>query len=230
MAKLRTASAGAAVAAFALLLAVQTAAPAAAASFGNTGTGNPGPGTPGTPGAGGPSSADRAARNTVLTTTNSSVVAVPRGVLRALDVVTVSPALTRPGGSVDVRTFADCGGTTTGTVTSTAFAEPVKLGLAADGGLFAEAVIAKDAKPGSHPVTEQCSGTSVAVGTVTVVRIGALDTGGGWGAGRDLAGSDALGSATGRGALAVTGAAALGALELLRRRALATRRGAGHRG
>jgi hypothetical protein len=229
MAKLRTASAGAAVAAFALLLAVQTAAPAAAASFGNTGTGSGNPGT-GTPGAGGPSSVDRAARYTVLTTTNSSVVAVPRGVLRALDVVTVSPALTRPGGSVDVRTFADCGGTTTGTVTSTAFAEPVKLGLAADGGLFAEAVIAKDAKPGSHPVTEQCSGTSVAVGTVTVVRIGALDTGGGWGAGRDLAGSGALGSATGRGALAVTGAAALGALELLRRRALAARRGVGHRG
>lgn len=227
MAKLRTASAGAAVAAFALLLAVQTAAPAAAASFGTTGTGNPGTGNPG---AGGPSSADRAARNTVLTTTNSSVVAVPRGVLRALDVVTVSPALTRPGGSVDVRTFADCGGTTTGTVTSTAFAAPVKLGLAADGGLFAEAVIAKDAKPGSHPVTEQCSGTSVAVGTVTVVRIGALDTGGGWGASRDLAGSDALGSATGRGALVVTGAAALGALELLRRRALAARRGVGHRG
>jgi hypothetical protein len=228
MAKLRTASAGAAVAAFALLLAVQTAVPAAAASFGNTGTGS-GTGS-GTPGTGGPSSADRAARNTVLTTTNSSVVAVPRGVLRALDVVTVSPALTRPGGSVDVRTFADCGGTTTGTVTSTAFAAPVKLGLAADGGLFAEAVIAKDAKPGSHPVTEQCSGTSVAVGTVTVVRIGALDTGGGWGASRDLAGSDALGSATGRGALAVTGAAALGALELLRRRALAARRGVGHRG
>ena len=227
MAKLRTASAGAAVAAFALLLAVQTAAPAAAASFGTIGTGNTGTGNPG---AGGPSSADRAARNTVLTTTNSSVVAVPRGVLRALDVVTVSPALTRPGGSVDVRTFADCGGTTTGTVTSTAFAAPVKLGLAADGGLFAEAVIAKDAKPGSHPVTEQCSGTSVAVGTVTVVRIGALDTGGGWGASRDLAGSDALGSATGRGALVVTGAAALGALELLRRRALAARRGVGHRG
>ena len=218
MAKLRTASAGAAVAAFALLLAVQTAGPAAAAAaFGDTGTG-------------GSSSADNAARNTVLTTTDTSGVTAPRGVLRALDVVTVSPALTRPGGSVDVRTFADCGGTTTGTVASTAFAAPVKLGLAADGGLFAEAVVARDAKPGPHPVTEECSGTSVAVGTVTVVRVGALDTGGGWGATRDLAGSDALGSATGRGALAVTGAAALGALELLRRRALAARRGAGSRG
>ena len=219
MAKLRTASAGAAVAAFALLLAVQTAGPAAAAAaFGDTGTG-------------GSSSADNAARSTVLTTTDTSGVrAEPRGVLRALDVVTVSPALTRPGGSVDVRTFADCGGTTTGTVASTAFAAPVKLGLAADGGLFAEATVAKDAKPGSHPVTEECSGTSVAVGTVTVVRIGALDTGGGWGATRDLAGSDALGSASGRGALAVTGAAALGAMELLRRRALAARRGAAGRG
>ncbi|MFC1399767.1 MULTISPECIES: hypothetical protein [Streptacidiphilus] len=223
MAKLRTASAGAAVAAFALLLAVQAAGPAAAATFGDTGTGGTG--------AGGASSADNAARSTVLTTTDTTgVKAEPRGVLRALDVVTVSPALTRPGGSVDVRTFADCGGTTTGTVTSTAFAGPVKLGLAADGGLFAEAEVAKDAKPGPHPVTEQCSGTSVAVGTVTVVRIGALDTGGGWGATRGLAGSDALGTATGRGALAVTGAAALGALELLRRRALAARRGAGSRG
>ncbi|WP_052433014.1 hypothetical protein [Streptacidiphilus carbonis] len=217
MAKLRTATAGAAVAAFALALAVQTAAPAAAATLGPSGTGG--------------SSTDNAVRSTVLTTTDSTrVIATPRGVLRALDVVTVSPALTRPGGSVDVRTFADCGGTTTGTVASTAFAAPVKLGLAADGGLFAEAVVAKDAKPGPHPVTELCSGTPVAVGTVTVVRIGALDTGGGWGATRDLAGTGALSSATGRGALAVTGAAALGALELLRRRALTARRGAGSRG
>ncbi len=137
------------------------------------------------------------------------------------DVITVAPASSRPGGTVDLRTFADCGGMETGSVTSAAFAAPVSLGLAADGGLYAEARVAGNAAPGSYQVRELCDGKAVAVGTLTLADLGAPDTGGGWGATRGVAaavGGDALGGTSGRASLALIGAAALGGLVQLRRR------------
>jgi hypothetical protein len=137
------------------------------------------------------------------------------------DAITVAPATSRPGGTVDLRTFADCGGTETGSVTSAAFAAPVSLGLAADGGLYAEARVAGNAAPGSYPVQELCDGKAVAVGTLTLADLRAPDTGGGWGATRGVAavvGGDALGGTAGRASLVLIGTAALGGLVQLRRR------------
>jgi hypothetical protein len=150
---------------------------------------------------------------------SAAAAAVP--VAAGWDVITVAPASSRPGGTVDLRTFADCGGTETGSVTSAAFAAPVSLGLAADGGLYAEARVAGNAAPGSYPVRELCDGKAVAVGTLTLADLGAPDTGGGWGATRGAAavvGGDALGGSAGRASLALIGAAALGGLVRLRRR------------
>lgn len=113
--------------------------------------------------------------------------AAPGGTLRiapptVLQTLTVDPTETRPGGTVDLRTFADCGGVATGQVSSPVFVAPVGLALAADGGLYAEARIAADAAPGTYLVREVCSGRPVAAGQVTVARLGAPATGGGWGA------------------------------------------------
>ncbi|MEY9849145.1 hypothetical protein [Streptacidiphilus sp. MAP5-3] len=123
--------------------------------------------------------------------------------------LTVDPADTRPGATVDLRTFADCGGVTTGQVSSEAFAAPVGLALAADGGLYAQARIAGDAAPGTHLVREVCSGRPVAAGQVTVVQLSASApapaAGRGW---RQMpaassASADVAASASGSGAGAV---------------------------
>lgn len=197
MAKLRAALTGAAVSA----LVLTAVAPAAAASGGSGGT---------------------AAGGTTLVTTNvdgaaTSSAAAPSG-------ITVDPGVGRPGGSVDLRTFADCGGTETGTVGSAAFTAPVGLGLAADGGLFAEAQVAGSTRPGTYVVLERCNGRTVAAGTLKVVALGAPRTGGGWGATRVMSVADPLAGARGQGALALTGAAALGGLVLLGSRARGPRR------
>ncbi|MEZ0095855.1 hypothetical protein [Streptacidiphilus sp. EB129] len=103
------------------------------------------------------------------------------------DVLTLDPGTTRPGGTVDLRTFAPCEGANTGTVTSPAFGAPVLLAPAADGGLFAEARVGGDTEPGGYRVVDSCGGKVVAVGTLRVAELGGLDTGGGWGATRAVA-------------------------------------------
>ncbi|MHA6760248.1 hypothetical protein [Streptacidiphilus sp. PAMC 29251] len=130
-----------------------------------------------------------------------------------LAALSVDPGTSRPGGIVDLRTFADCGGTQAGTVASSGFVAPVSLALAADGGLYAQAQVARTTVPGTYQVRELCAGKAVAVGSLTVVDPVAPDTGGGWGATR--AGVDVLGGTTGEGALVLTGAALLGGLVLL---------------
>ncbi|SEL59945.1 hypothetical protein [Streptacidiphilus jiangxiensis] len=97
-----------------------------------------------------------------------------------LATMTVDPAQSRAGAAVDLRTFADCGGTSTGEVRSAAFAAPVGLALAEDGGLYAAARIAPDVKPGSYLVHEFCAGHPVAAGRLTIADLGAPATGGGW--------------------------------------------------
>jgi hypothetical protein len=101
--------------------------------------------------------------------------AAPSSGLRAalpvvLETIAVDPAQTRAGGIVDLRTLADCGGVATGQVGSAAFAAPVGLALADDGGLYAQARIAAGVAPGTYPVREVCSGHAVAAGQVTVVQ------------------------------------------------------------
>ncbi|MEY9877146.1 hypothetical protein ABH931_006669 [Streptacidiphilus sp. MAP12-33] len=97
-----------------------------------------------------------------------------------LETMTVDPAQSRPGGSVDLRTFADCGGTSTGEVRSAAFAGPVGLALAEDGGLYAAARISATVTPGTYLVHEFCAGHPVAAGRLTIADLGAPATGGGW--------------------------------------------------
>ncbi|MEZ0068464.1 hypothetical protein ABIA32_004489 [Streptacidiphilus sp. MAP12-20] len=97
-----------------------------------------------------------------------------------LETLNVDPGESRAGGSVDLRTFADCGGTSTGEVRSAAFAAPVGLALAADGGLYAAARIAPNTKPGTYLVHEFCAGHPVAAGKLTIAELGAPATGGGW--------------------------------------------------
>ncbi|RAG86112.1 hypothetical protein DN069_08330, partial [Streptacidiphilus pinicola] len=97
-----------------------------------------------------------------------------------LETLTVDPAESRPGASVDLRTFADCGGASTGEVRSAAFAGTVGLAMAADGGLYAAARIAPDVKPGSYLVHEFCAGHPVAAGRLSIADLGAPATGGGW--------------------------------------------------
>jgi hypothetical protein len=219
--KLHAALAGAAVSVLALVPAV----PASAATAVATAIGG--------------KAAPPAVPGTVLVTTNvAAPVAAPAGsaAVSGLEAVTADPATSRPGGTVDLRTFADCGGTETGSVTSPAFAVPVSLALAADGGLYAEARVAGTVRSGTYPVRELCQGRAVATGTLTVASLGAPDTGGGWGATRTTAattvtrtaavssvaagpvGADVLGGARGRASLALIGAAALGGLARLRRR------------
>ncbi|QMU75381.1 hypothetical protein GXW83_06075 [Streptacidiphilus sp. PB12-B1b] len=118
--------------------------------------------------------------------TGADAVALP-GAGPVVDVIMVAPATTRPGGTVDLRTFADCGGGA-GTVISAALAAPAPLAMAADGGLFAQGAVARGAQPGDYAVLETCRGRTVAAGTMTVRALGAPAAGGGWGATR-LAGS-----------------------------------------
>jgi hypothetical protein len=94
--------------------------------------------------------------------------------------MTLTPAVISPGGDLDVRTQS-CGRAVTGTVTSTAFVSSVKLAPAADGGLFAEAVISSSATAGSYPVYVNCDGLPrAAEGQLT---IGDGNGGGGHGGG-----------------------------------------------
>jgi hypothetical protein len=97
-----------------------------------------------------------------------------------LESMTVDPAQSRPGASVDLCTFADCGGTSTDEVRSAAFATPVGLALAADGGLCTAARIASGVKPGTYLVHEFCEGHPVAAGQLTIADLGTPATGGGW--------------------------------------------------
>ncbi|WP_052441663.1 hypothetical protein [Streptacidiphilus anmyonensis] len=117
----------------------------------------------------------------------AAVAAAPRGAVRpkaqpplVLETLTVDPEQSRPGATVDLRTFADCGDTSTGEVRSAAFAAPVALALAADGGLYAAARLAPDVKPGSYLVHEFCAGHPVAAGRLTIADLGAPAAGGGW--------------------------------------------------
>ena len=115
----------------------------------------------------------------------------------AIDVIMAAPAASRPGGTVELRTFADCAGSGSGIVTSPALAAPATLVMAADGGLFAEAAVAGDAKPGDYPLLETCAGKTVASGRLTVRSLGAPAAGGGWGAARVAEASSGLAPALG---------------------------------
>lgn len=110
---------------------------------------------------------------------SGSAWADPGAVAAPLSALSVEPATVQPGGRVDLRTFADCGGGT-GTVVSEAFAGEAHLAPAADGGLFASASISRDAAPGGYRVVEVCGNAAVAMGTVTVHVPGAVAAGGGW--------------------------------------------------
>ncbi|MDX6314440.1 MAG: hypothetical protein QOF44_3904 [Streptomyces sp.] len=84
--------------------------------------------------------------------------------------VTVTPSAVSPGGDVDIRTLS-CGQAVSGTVRSTAFVRTVSLAPAADGGLFAEAVVSSSTTPGSYPVSISCEGlTRATQATLTVTR------------------------------------------------------------
>ena len=123
---------------------------------------------------------------TLVTADTSGGEAFKAPPVPVVDVITVSPGSTHPGGSVDLRTFASC---TSGSsvVTSSALAGPAVLAPAADGGLYAEGVVAAGAADGSYPLTETCGDRTTASGTLVVARIGALPAGGGWGAARNAA-------------------------------------------
>jgi hypothetical protein len=122
---------------------------------------------------------------------------VQQGAVSVIDVIMVAPTASRPGGTVDLRTFADCEDGGNGTVTSAALAGPAQLTMAADGGLFAEATVARNADPGDYPLVETCAGKPVASGRLTVRRLGAPAAGGGWGATRLAGSGSGLGSALG---------------------------------
>jgi hypothetical protein len=124
----------------------------------------------------------------------------------------VEPGLARPGGTVDLHSVADCGGTVRGTVRSAAFGAPVELSLAADGGLYGQALVSPSALPGPYAVVEYCQGTVVARGSLNVGELSAPDTGGGWAAARPGTGP------LGYGAVGLTIASLLGAGVLAWRR------------
>jgi MYXO-CTERM domain-containing protein len=84
--------------------------------------------------------------------------------------VTLTPSAVSPGGDVDIRTLS-CGQAVSGTVTSRAFVSTVRLAPAADGGLFAEAVVSSSTTPGSYPVSISCEGlTRATQATLTVTN------------------------------------------------------------
>ena len=152
--------------------------------------------------------AGAAGGTTLVTTTTTGDVAQP-GAVSVIDVIMVAPTASRPGGTVDLRTFADCEGGGSGVVTSAALASPATLAMAADGGLFAEGTVARDARPGVYPLVEVCDGRTVATGQLTVHRLGAPAAGGGWGATRlaDSSAGSGLGAALGLGGARLTGGA-----------------------
>jgi MYXO-CTERM domain-containing protein len=71
--------------------------------------------------------------------------------------MTLTPAVASPGADLDIRTQS-CGHAVTGTVSSTAFVSSARLAPAADGGLFAQAVVSSGASAGSYPVYIDCDG------------------------------------------------------------------------
>lgn len=106
------------------------------------------------------------------------------------EAVTLTPAVVSPGGDLDIRTQS-CGRAVTGSVSSTAFVSTVKLAPAADGGLFAEAVISSSASVGSYPVYVNCDGLPrAAQGQLTIGSGGGGHGGDGkqWGSGGGGAG------------------------------------------
>ena len=149
---------------------------------------------------------------TQLVTTGDAAALQP-GAVSVIDVIMVAPTDSRPGGTVDLRTFADCEGGGSGVVTSAALASPATLAMAADGGLFAEGTVARNASPGSYSLAEVCDGKTVATGRLTVSRLGAPAAGGGWGATRLAATASGtalgsgLGAALGLGSARLTGGA-----------------------
>lgn len=145
--------------------------------------------------------------------------------------VAVEPGTGRPGGTVDLHASVDCGGISSGVVRSSAFAQPVTLALAADGGLYGQARIDETAVPGDYDVAEFCGNRPVAHGRLAVAELGAPDTGGGWAARTGTTPGTAAPPAPARGALAysalgLTAAAALAALTLAYRRWTARREAA----
>ncbi|MFE7465104.1 hypothetical protein ACFU6R_13535 [Streptomyces sp. NPDC057499] len=85
--------------------------------------------------------------------------------------LTAGPSTVGPGGEADLRLAGCAGRTATGE--SDAFVSAARFSPAADGGLFAEARISSDARPGDHTVHVTCTddkagtGTNGATATVT---------------------------------------------------------------
>ncbi len=154
-------------------------------------------------------------------------------------VVRVTPKEAKPGDAIDLRVdFCR----RSGQVSSDAFAHDVELQPAADRGLYAEAQIRRDARPGRYEITVTCDPHAPdGQGTVTVVDGQGRDQGGGHDGdrGRDghgypppspvapvhagggaTAGDDAGLGATGTTGLAVAGGAVLlgAAVTVARRR------------
>jgi hypothetical protein len=82
-------------------------------------------------------------------------------------IVRVTPEEAKPGEEVDLRVgFCQ----ESGLVSSDVFTHDVELRPAADGGLFAEAVIRRDARPGRYEITVTCDPDAPdGEGTITVV-------------------------------------------------------------
>lgn len=151
-------------------------------------------------------------------------------------IVRVTPKKAKPGDEIDLRVdFCRRGGQ----VSSDAFAHDVELQQAADGGLYAEATIRRDAHPGTYEITVTCDPHAPdGQGKVTVVDGQGRDDGGSHGqgghhypppspvapvhaGGGGTAGGDAGGmSASGTTGLAVAGGAVLlgAAVAVARRR------------
>lgn len=124
--------------------------------------------------------------------------------------VRLTPSSATPGGDVDIRTEA-CGRAVAGTVSSQAFVSTVRLAPAADGGLFAEAVISSSATVGSYPVYVNCDGLPrAAQGTLGISRSGGRQWAGGGGGGTGGAGGSQESQWGGGGGGAAPGGAAPG--------------------
>jgi hypothetical protein len=92
-------------------------------------------------------------------------------------IVRVTPQQVKPGEGIDLRVdFCR----RTGQVSSDAFVHDVELRPAADGGLFAQAAIRRDAHPGRYEISVTCDPHAPdGRGTVTVVDGHGRDQGGG---------------------------------------------------
>lgn len=151
-------------------------------------------------------------------------------------IVRVTPKKAKPGDEVDLRVdFCQ----RSGQVSSDAFAHDVELQPAADGGLYAEATIRRDVRPGTYEITVTCDPNAPdGQGRIIVVDGHGRDHGGGHGrdghhypsaspvapvhaGGGGTAGGEAGGmSASGTTGLAVAGGAVLlgAAVAVTRRR------------